>query len=78
MCRLLTFDAFTSELRLIFVRRLSLQLHSLSQNKIGDAGAAAIGEALKRNKTLTALECVTVIQYSLLRRFVNVLTLRLA
>jgi hypothetical protein len=31
-------------------------LYSLHGNSIGDEGAAAIGEALKHNKTLTRLE----------------------
>jgi hypothetical protein len=30
--------------------------HSLRKNTIGDKGAAAIGEALKSNRTLTSLE----------------------
>jgi hypothetical protein len=30
--------------------------HSLDWNSIGDKGAAAFGEALKRNETLTSLE----------------------
>ena len=38
-------------------RSLSL-LHSLSRNIIGDSGAAAIGGALKHNKTLEELSCV--------------------
>jgi hypothetical protein len=31
-------------------------LHRLDGNSIGNEGAAAIGEALKRNETLTSLQ----------------------
>lgn len=31
---------------------------SLGNNEVGDAGAAALGEALKDNSTLTTLGCV--------------------
>lgn len=31
-------------------------LNSLGGNSMGDAGAAALGEALKHNKTLVALQ----------------------
>ena len=37
------------------VQRLPFSLHSLSENQIGDAGAAAIGEGLKLNKSLKEL-----------------------
>ena len=40
---------------LVYIQPYSLHIFSLSSNKIGDAGATAIGEGLKANAVLKDL-----------------------
>ena len=51
-----TFGASTDGVINIDSSVLSLSLQRIEKNNFGASGVAAIGEALKRNKTLTRLE----------------------